>query len=262
MNTQIYNSLQIREIFHLEFMRLFTRKLTKGNYALKGGSNLRFYFGSIRYSEDMDLDIEGVEIFALKDTVMQILSNPGLAQTMKSYGVLDIIPPDISKAKQTQTTQRFKVHLITAAKEELFTKIEFSKRGLKKGIIAETVSGEVLRMYKMTPLIIKHYGIEAAITQKIYALAVRAVIQARDVFDIYMLSGKVNPKQDMNEIEASILKKAFDNAFSISYEEFNGAVLSYLTEEDRKVYGSPGVWDDIKSKVSGLLEGRSTNAEK
>jgi len=53
-----YNQLQLREIFHLEFLRWLGRKLKPKNYCLKGGANLRFYFNSFRYSEDMDIDAQ------------------------------------------------------------------------------------------------------------------------------------------------------------------------------------------------------------
>jgi len=49
----MYNSLQQREIFHLEFLRWFGRKADPKHYALKGGVNMRFFFGSIRYSEEI-----------------------------------------------------------------------------------------------------------------------------------------------------------------------------------------------------------------
>lgn len=57
MNDKFYTSLQIREAFHLEFLRSFGRKLAADRYCLKGGVNLRLFFRSIRYSEDMDIDI-------------------------------------------------------------------------------------------------------------------------------------------------------------------------------------------------------------
>mgnify|MGYP001601104310 FL=1 len=49
----VYNSLQLREIFHLEFLRWLGRKVKPDYYAIKGGTNLRFFFQSFRYSEDM-----------------------------------------------------------------------------------------------------------------------------------------------------------------------------------------------------------------
>ena len=48
------------ELFHLLFLRHVSEKLEKGLYAIKGGCNLRFFFKSIRYSEDMDLDVRTV----------------------------------------------------------------------------------------------------------------------------------------------------------------------------------------------------------
>ncbi|PJC48653.1 MAG: hypothetical protein CO035_02330, partial [Candidatus Omnitrophica bacterium CG_4_9_14_0_2_um_filter_42_8] len=71
----MYNSLQLRELFHLEFLRWFGRKVKSESYALKGGANLRFFFNSIRYSEDMDLDIKGVQVHVLKDIAIKILQN-------------------------------------------------------------------------------------------------------------------------------------------------------------------------------------------
>jgi len=51
MNTLAYNHLQLRELFHLEFLRRLALKLKPGQYILKGGVNMRFFFGSPRYSE-------------------------------------------------------------------------------------------------------------------------------------------------------------------------------------------------------------------
>lgn len=70
MDARIYSLLEIREVFHLEFLRWFGRKLEGRDYALKGGVNLRFFFRSIRYSEDMDLDIQKLGVERVKKTVM------------------------------------------------------------------------------------------------------------------------------------------------------------------------------------------------
>ena len=48
MNGKIYTPLKMREVFHLEFLRYFARKLEADHYVLKGGVNLRFFFKSIR----------------------------------------------------------------------------------------------------------------------------------------------------------------------------------------------------------------------
>ncbi|MCK4326045.1 nucleotidyl transferase AbiEii/AbiGii toxin family protein [bacterium] len=251
----VYNSLQSREIFHLEFLRWLGRKVKAEYYALKGGTNLRFFFQSFRYSEDMDLDISVVGVETLKDTVMKILKSSSFQDVLKPFGVARIVPPDISKAKQTQTTQRFKVHLITASGYDLFTKVEFSRRGFKGDIIVQPVSNVILRSYTLAPLLVPHYDIKSAIIQKIGALASRTVIQARDVFDLYILSSQINLNKmaDM-KINKSLLEKAYENIFQISFEQFRDTVILYLSSEDQQIYNSSALWDEIKLKVANLVD--------
>ena len=76
-----YSSLQLREIFHLEFLRWLSRKVKAEHYALKGGANLRFFFKSIRYSEDMDLDVQKIKLETLKEVVMKILKAPSFQES-------------------------------------------------------------------------------------------------------------------------------------------------------------------------------------
>src|SRR3990170_6022446 len=52
------NMRQLIEYFHLIFLDRLGRKIDKRLYTLKGGCNLRFYFQSFRYSEDIDFDIQ------------------------------------------------------------------------------------------------------------------------------------------------------------------------------------------------------------
>lgn len=254
MNTNYYNSLQIREIFHIEFLRAFARKFKPAFYALKGGVNMRLYFKSIRYSEDMDLDVNTVDIVTLRDAVMKIITSSHFINELKSFGIKEIRPPDIKKAKQTYTTQRFKIHLITHGNEDLFTKVEFSRRGTYGNSIVEPVSGNVLRPYKVSPLIISHYDINTAVIQKINALAGRSIVQTRDIFDIYTLSTQYTVKNDGRiTADPKILKTASENIFSVGFNQFRDTVLSYLAEEDRAMYDKPDIWDDIKLKVNEFI---------
>ena len=185
MNSKIYTPLQIREIFHMEFLRWFSRKIKADCFCLKGGVNLRLFFKSIRYSEDIDIDLQKVGVEKAKDVVMEILSARGFLDSLKSFGIERIVPPEMTKAKQPETTQRFKVHLLTSSGEDLFTKIEYSRRGLKDTVVIESVSAQILRSYKMAPLIVPHYDGGSAVAQKIHALAHRSVLQARDIFDLF-----------------------------------------------------------------------------
>lgn len=255
MNRLVYNSLQIREVFHLEFLRWFGRKLEADRYTLKGGVNLRLFFKSIRYSEDMDIDVKGPSVGRVKKVVMGILTTRGFTDSLKSFGIERIITPDLAKAKQTETTQRFKVHLLTASGEDLFTKIEFSRRGMKGAQNVAVVTGEILRAYKMAPLIVPHYGVVSAVQQKINALAGRTVLQARDIFDLFVLNSHYEkPKKGKGEIAPKILKTAHDNIFMVEYLQFRDTVVAYLGEEDQKMYSSPAIWDEIKLKTAHFLE--------
>ena len=252
----MYNQLQIREIFHLEFLKWLGRKIKSGCYALKGGANLRFFFNSFRYSEDMDLDVRGIKKDTLLDVVKGILESLHFQNTLKPFGIERIIPPNIAKAKQTETTQRFKIHLITYAGEDLFTKIEFSRRGFKGEIAIESASDSILRIYKLPPLLIPHYDIYSAAMQKIEVLGARAIAQARDIFDLYILSSQYkHGKAESIKINRSKLDRAHERIFEISFAEFQNTVIFYLLPGDQKTYGSSAAWDEIKLKVANFLEG-------
>ena len=255
MNNKIYTPLQTREVFHLEFLRWFSRKLDAEHYCLKGGVNLRLFFKSIRYSEDMDLDIQGIRVERVKKTVMEILSMRGFSDSLKSFGIEKVVPPDIMKAKQTETTQRFKIHLLTSAGEDLFTKIEFSRRGLKGTAVVEQVSTQILRSYKMAPLLVSHYDTASAVQQKIQALAQRSILQARDIFDLFVLSSQYDGSQQKSiQAGKTILKTAYDNIFLVDFFQFRDTVVAYLGVEDQKAYSSPSAWDEIKLKTAHFLE--------
>jgi predicted nucleotidyltransferase component of viral defense system len=252
-----YNPLQLREIFHLEFLRWFARKLEADSFVLKGGVNLRLFFKSIRYSEDMDIDIKGARVERVKKAVMDILAaSRGFADSLRSFGIERIVAPDLTTAKQTETTQRFKIHLLTAGGEDLFTKIEFSRRGLKGSRVVEPVSGEILRAYKMPPLLVPHYDAASAAAQKIQALAQRTVLQARDIFDLFVLSSQYQEsKQNPAGMSRATLQTAHDNIFLVDFPRFRDTVAAYLKEEDQKTYSSPTVWDEIKLQTAHFLEG-------
>ncbi|MCK5581245.1 MAG: nucleotidyl transferase AbiEii/AbiGii toxin family protein [Candidatus Omnitrophica bacterium] len=254
MNSEIYNTLQTRELFHLEFLRWLSRRIKAEFYALKGGTNLRFFFKSFRYSEDMDLDVHTISVEKLKDIVMEILNAKSFTDNLRAFNIAQIIPPNIAKAKQTQTTQRFKVHLITYSGEDLFTKVEFSRRGMSGTVAVHPISDTILRLYKMTPLLVPHYDIYSAVSQKIDALAGRAVTQARDIFDLFILSSQYDASEDKQARDTAQIIKAHENIFTISFEQFRDTVVLYLSAEDQMAYGNPSMWDEIKLKTAQFLE--------
>lgn len=223
-------------------------------YCLKGGSNLRFFFKSIRYSEDMDLDAVSIAKDALLEAVMAILNSLSFQKSLKSLGIEAIKVLDISKAKQTETIQRFKVHVISSSGEDLFTKVEFSRRGTKGQSRVEPVLDSVLRPYLLAPLLVPHYTLGAMIEQKAHALISRKVPQARDIFDLYLLSSQYNPEQ-ASELKLALVSaaKAEQRIFEIDFREFRDNVIAYLSAQDQGVYNNSQVWDEVRLKVIDFL---------
>jgi len=113
----------------------------------------------------------------------------------------------------------------------------------------------ILRAYRLPPLLVSHYDIKSAIMQKIGALASRAVIQARDVFDLYVLSSQLDlNKEEDFAIKASIMEKVYENIFQIGFEQFRDTVVLYLSPEDQGIYNSSVLWDEIKLKTANLID--------
>ena len=252
----LYNNLQLREVFHLEFLRWLGRKIRPNCYAIKGGANLRFFFKSFRYSEDVDLDVRDIKRDVLKEAVMHILNATSFHDNLRPFGVERIIPPDITKAKQTETTQRFKAHIMTYAGEDLFSKIEFSRRGFTGEVTVQPIDDMILRTYGLAPLVIPHYGVGGAILQKIHALSTRTIVQPRDIFDLYILSPQYDPTKTKEiRLENVTIAKVCQNILEVEFIQFRDTVISYLSHEDRAMYNSEAVWDELKLKVSSFIEG-------
>ena len=114
------------EQFHLLFLAQLTRRVKPALFVLKGGCNLRFFHGSIRYSEDMDLDLGEIGAGAFRDEVREILASRPFAQTLEARG---FAVERVSEPKQTDTTQRWKLGLrVQGTASPLPTKIECSRR--------------------------------------------------------------------------------------------------------------------------------------
>jgi predicted nucleotidyltransferase component of viral defense system len=249
------NPVQAREFFHLVFLRALARSISPSTFALKGGANLRFFFGSIRYSEDMDIDVSGIAVHTLREKVMSVLGSSGLLDTLRTSGIEDLRLPDMARAKQTETVQRFKIGLLTAAGEDLATKVEFSRRSMDEGIRAEPVSPEVLASYRMPPMIIPHYVARTAALQKVRALASRARPQARDVFDLYLLSSQpeILEAELGQELSANAVLRARETIYSVAYQQYRDTVLDFLRAEDRTAYDSPQIWDEIRLRALAVI---------
>ena len=79
---------KVVELIHLVFVRaLFAGAQDKTLRAVKGGINLRFFFRSVRYSEDLDLDVITMSKETLKNRVDRLLRSPAVVAPLKSTGI-------------------------------------------------------------------------------------------------------------------------------------------------------------------------------
>ncbi len=242
---------QAVELFHLHFVRLLCSGPSKGSFAIKGGCNLRFFFESVRYSEDMDLDVAGLPVHALKEKVSAVLSGPALSPALRSRG----ISLTSVSAPQTETTQRWKIGLSAEGHAlPLHTKIEFSRRSTMEESKVEPVAATVLAEHQLMPFLAPHYPLAAASRQKVGALVGRSVVQARDVFDLGVLFAASGGKVDALRPIRSVLPKAIERAMDVSYAAFRSQVASYLRPDHLDTYGSREGWDALQTQVVELLE--------
>jgi predicted nucleotidyltransferase component of viral defense system len=240
---------QAVEIFHLLFLRALKNYVNSSFYALKGGCNLRFFFESIRYSEDIDLDISVISVQTLSKNVDKLLYNPSFLHTLLAYG-LEVT--DVSPTKQTQTVQRWKVGIKVANKVRAIpTKIEFSRRNHDLQRVSEPISSLITQQYKMQPLILPHYALEAALKQKIDALIFRTETQARDIFDLYYLFKREPSGSFQYTFD---LQKAIDCVFSISFDDFTSQVVHYLLPEFIEYYHQENTWAEVQLFVIDHLK--------
>ena len=86
-------------------------------------------------------------------------------------------------------------------------------------------------------------------------ISTRSVIQARDIFDLYILSSQHKPlKTEEIKTNDAKLTQAYENVFEVSFEQFRDTVVSYLSPEDQTLYNSLSLWDEIKLKAANLID--------
>src|SRR5438034_6483313 len=98
--------IQAVEQFHLLFLVQLGARIDKKLYSLKGGCNLRFFWKSIRYSQDIDFDVHTIDRETLRKNVNRILKDTGFRRILTPHKI-EIL--QFSEPKQTDTTQRWKV---------------------------------------------------------------------------------------------------------------------------------------------------------
>ena len=251
-----YTHRQQREVFHLLFLERLLKLSDPSLFVLKGGLNLRFFFNSPRFSEDMDLDVLGGSVATLKNNGDRVFGDRGFVRSLAAFGIADLRVNDPQRAKHTGTTQRFRVRLVTTTGETWPTKVEFSRRASTGTFLNEPVSPLVVRPYQRLALPCQHYDARSAALQKIEALGNRTEPQVRDAFDIYVLwLGGHCPKDLGASIEPASRDRALESLLALNYPQYQGQVLDYLEGDAGIRFAGLDRWREISETVFDLIEG-------
>jgi len=248
---------QLREVFHFSFLDRLLKISDPDMYVLKGGVNLRFFFHSPRYSEDMDLDVLAGSVDTLRKNGYKILHDDAFKRSLRTYGITDIEVNDPEKAKQTETTQRFRFGLITTANQRLPTKVEFSRRtNFVNNPVNEMVDPEIARQYHRLSYRCNHYPGEDAVFQKIQALAGRPATQARDVFDLGLLQagGYANSIKLNTGLTRELREKASSALMSLTSDDYQGHVVEFINTDNREHHDSLSTWEQLQETILELLD--------
>jgi hypothetical protein len=238
------NEKEAVERFHFVFLRHFATVVSPGTICLKGGVNLRLYHNSPRLSEDIDFDARVVGVDILRKNVDKVLAGRPLLTELAAVG---IALGEIKPAKQTQTAQRWKFHVIHEG-STLPTRLEFSRRNDEPFVdnVTEPPSPALLAAQQVVPFVFNHYMPQAAYRQKINALATRREVQARDVFDLHHLSQYAAAAR---EVPVELVTQALEQLELISFAMFKDQVVPFLPRDLAVHYGDPKVWKAMSEKV-------------
>lgn len=250
---------RVIEGFQAVFLEVATATLPVTEYAVKGGVNMRFFFGSVRSSKDMDFDYLGDRFASWEDRVNALFDGRALDRLLRLRAIR--ITTLNRLKKQTDVTRRWTLTLATETVRDASSKVEFSARQAGRGGGPEretaTVDPEVARAVGMGRVVLQHYLPPAAVAQKVAALRQRTHTEPRDVFDLDHLirrfpSALPSARLDPDEIEDAVAR-----AQALTYDEYESAVVPYLDDELWPVLGSAAAWAAMRARVVDALEARA-----
>lgn len=220
--------------------------------ALKGGVNLRFFFHSVRYSEDIDFDVAVIAKNTLTKKVDELLRAPLVVAPLAAKGLAVV---DLSKPKQTETTQRWKAGVrIEETGAVIRTRVEFSRRDAIAGAKFEAIPSAVASAHGLPPFLVMHYERPRAILQKIRALHDRREPQPRDIFDLNLLFARAASPLQLSPEEKAMVRGAIERAMSVSFVDYSAKVVPYLEPEHFELFASRESWDLAQTVVVERLE--------
>jgi hypothetical protein len=104
INAAIASPLALREGFHVVLLKALAERLQGRDWVLKGGTNLRLYFSSIRFSEDIDLDVGKDVAGAMQRAIPAALADGDVQRRLRALGILQASLLGGRSNKSTDTT--------------------------------------------------------------------------------------------------------------------------------------------------------------
>jgi hypothetical protein len=257
----VQSGVEAREAVHVLLLRELRSIGPADVVVLKGGVNLRLFYGSERYSEDMDLDAEPQWRSEIRNRIGRIFDDRGFHTALRRLGLRGLDPGE-GVNKDTETVFRYKFGILGRGEVRYPTKVEVSYRARhpadRWGL--EEIGRSVLEAYvePPNPLRIARYDRQAAVRQKLSALVGRTHVQARDVFDLHALEFR-GPESSLvphlvRHVEADDLRAALDRALEISFSEYEGQVVEFLSNDARDRLGTEMAWEEIRLGVAEAVE--------
>ena len=243
---------EARELFMLLLLREISQRLSGRPFAVKGGVALRFFYQSPRLSEDMDLDVAGVSPPALKNAVEKVLVLQSFNAVLEGKGV-EVFKWSV--AKQTSTTQRWKIQLSVTGRV-LNTKLEFSRRRAKIEYVSGLPDGALLSHYQVMTYATQYYSIEEMIKQKIFALASPTRTAARDLFDMHFLIDK--KRETHINMPPKIINAAYEKCRVIDFNLFKNQAIPFLPDDLAAFFTAINNYKNMQEQIMDRLKGLMT----
>ena len=253
------DALVALEAFHVRLLLALSGQAS-GMLYLKGGVNLRLFYGSVRYSEDMDFDADPRIADRLRRNVPPLNLSPSFQAPLRALGLRGV-EMDTAPKKATETTLRFKMGLDLGGGVLEPTKVEFSFRAAvppQPAVPGEAVSSVVARYVPSGTdwTCVLRYPQPSAIWQKLRALATRREVQARDVFDLHHLMQPRFGGVPVDLLRQSLTDDILDDALSRTYDvdpgQFAEKVVRYLPMESRDRLLAR--WDNMREQVAEHIQ--------
>lgn len=247
---------QIVEGFHLALLTVLGDRGGRDAFVLKGGASLRFFLKSIRYSDDVDIDVPTMDQWRFTDRIKAAVEGETLVRLLALLGTTmsQGYRKDASATKEDWSFEL--VH--TDVPLPVRTRLEVSYRGYDypaDSWFPDKPANEVMAPYAraLRAPVITRYRIPVAMSQKVRALYGRKETQPRDVFDLdFLFGGWPDRPTDLEEAE---IGTAIDRVFEIGYGEYVSKVVTMLDPALASLYEAEETWGDMQQRVIDALAG-------